>query len=164
MNATKILFIRPSKSSFIQKDLEILTKHFDVRVVDSDLTGKSLKGALITIYNMIKGILRVDITFSRFAGTHAFVAILLSKLFRKKSIVVVGGYEVAEVPEIGYGAMLNPRSARKVKFILENADRVLTVDDSLKKDAIKNVGVNGENIQTVPTGYDYKKFKPVGEK
>jgi glycosyltransferase involved in cell wall biosynthesis len=78
--------------------------------------------------------------------------------------VVVGGYEVAKVPEIGYGAMLNPKSARRVKYVLQNADTVLTVDDSLKMDAIKNVGVNGENIQTVPTGYDYEKFKPEGEK
>jgi glycosyltransferase involved in cell wall biosynthesis len=52
-----------------------------VKVVDSNLTGKSLKGALITIYKMIKGVLRTDIIFSWFAGTHAFVAILLSKLF-----------------------------------------------------------------------------------
>jgi len=28
----KILFVRPSKSSFIQKDLELLRKHFDVWV------------------------------------------------------------------------------------------------------------------------------------
>jgi len=160
----RILFIRSSKSSFIQKDLEILRKHFDVKIVDSDLTGKSLKGALVTIYNIIKGILRVDITFSWFAGTHAFVAVLLSKLFRKKSIVVVGGYEVAKVPEIGYGALLNPRSARKVKYVLENADKILTVDDSLKKDAIKNAKVNRGNIKTVPTGYDTRKFKMSGRK
>jgi glycosyltransferase involved in cell wall biosynthesis len=51
-----------------------------------------------------------------------------------------------------------------VKYVLENADRVLTVDDGLKRDAIKNLGVDGKNIQTVPTGYDYEKFKPEGEK
>jgi len=31
-----ILFVRTLKSSFIQKDLELLRKHFDVRVVDWD--------------------------------------------------------------------------------------------------------------------------------
>jgi len=50
---------------------------------------------------LFKGVLWADITFSWFADTHAFLAVLLSKLFRKKSIVVVGGYEVANVPEIG---------------------------------------------------------------
>jgi hypothetical protein len=30
----RILVVRPSKSSFIQRDLELLRKHFDVRVGD----------------------------------------------------------------------------------------------------------------------------------
>jgi len=41
----------------------------------------------------IKGVLWSDVTFSWFADVHAFVAVLLSKMFRRKSIVVVGGYE-----------------------------------------------------------------------
>ena len=103
-------------------------------------------------------------SFIWFAGGHAARVVFLSKLFRKKSIVVVGGYEVANVPEINYGLMLNPKSARRVKYVLENADLVLTVDESLKKDAINNARVNGKNILTVPTGYDYEKFEAKGEK
>jgi glycosyltransferase involved in cell wall biosynthesis len=160
----KILFVRSSKSSFIQKDLELLRKHFDVKVVDFVLSRRNLKGTLMTPFKIFKGVLWTDLTFSWFAGTHAFWTVRLSKIFRKKAIVVVGGFEVAKVPEIGYGALLNPRSARMVKYVLENADKVLTVDESLKNDAIKNVGVNGKNIQTVPTGYDYEKFKPKGKK
>jgi len=30
----RILFVRPLKSSFIQEDLKLLRKHFNVRVVD----------------------------------------------------------------------------------------------------------------------------------
>lgn len=39
---TKILLNRHSKSSFIQKDLELLRKHFDVRVVDFVLKRKKV--------------------------------------------------------------------------------------------------------------------------
>lgn len=161
----KILFIRTLKSSFIQKDLELLRKQFDVRVVDFVLSiRKKQKDTIKTMFDMFKGVIWADLTFSWFAGTHAFWAVILSKIFKKKSIVVVGGYEVAKVPEIGYGLMSNPKYAHRVKCILEKADRILTVDDSLKRDAIKNAGINGKNIQTVPTGYDYEKFKPKGEK
>ena len=160
-----ILFVRPSKSSFIQEDLKLLRKHFNVRVVDFVLSiRKKPKETLKTMFSMLTGVLWADITFSWFADTHAFWAVRLSKIFRKKSIAIVGGYEVAKVPEIGYGALLNPRSTRIVKYVLENADRVLTVDDSLKKDAIKNLGVDGKNIQTVPTGYDAEFWKPIGKK
>lgn len=159
----KILFVRTLKSSFIQMDLELLRKHFDVRVVDFVLS-RNFKSTLMTVFGMIIGILWADVTFSWFAYGHAFWAVLFSKILRKKSVVVVGGGEVANIPEIGYGMLSNPRSTRIVKFVLKNADRVLTVDESLKIEAIKNVGVNGKNIQTVPTGYDYEKFKPEGEK
>jgi len=152
----KIAFIHYGYSSFIKRDYVILSKHFDVTKV------KYKK--ISDIFKILIAVVRSDITFSWFAGGHAFVAVLLSKLFRKKSIVVVGGFEVAKVPEIGYGAMLNPKSARRVKYVLENADKVLTVDESLKKDAIKNLGVTGKNIQTVPTGYDVEFFKPVNKK
>jgi len=53
----KILFVRPSKSSFIQKDLELLKKHFDVRVVDFVLSRENLRGSLETAFGMIKSVL-----------------------------------------------------------------------------------------------------------
>jgi len=82
---------------------------------------------------VIRYILRTDLSFIWFAGGHAARVVFLSKRFRKKSIVVVGGYEVAKVPEINYGLMLNPKSDRRVKYVLENTDLVLTVDESSKK-------------------------------
>ena len=152
----KILFVCPYFSSFIQNDLDLLKKHFDVKI--EHYTG------LRSIPKILKGVLWSDITFSWFADTHAFWAVLLSKIFRKKSIVVVGGFEVANVPEINYGLMLSPISARRVKYVLENADKVLTVSDSLKMDAINNAGVNGKNIHTVHSGCDSNKWEFEGEK
>lgn len=152
----KILFVCPYFSSFIQQDLDLLKKHFDVRIGHYT--------SLMSIPKILKGVLWSDLTFSWFADTHAFWAVLLSKMFKKKSIVVVGGFEVAKVPEINYGLMRSPLSTRRVKYVLENADKILTVDDSLKADAIGNTGVNGKNILTVPTGYDSSKWKCDGKK
>lgn len=160
----KVLFVRWSHPTIVERDLELLKKHFDVKVVDFVLSRRNLKGSLATAFNMIKGALWADVTFTWVADSHARVAILLSKFFRKKSIVVAIGYEVANIPEIGYGATLNPKHTRVVRFVLRKADIVLTVDESLKEDAIRNVGVDGGNIQTIPTGYEYEIFIPKGEK
>ena len=164
-NNIKILFISalPIKA-FIANDFILLNKHFNVKVINYIINGHDILNSLKTIFNMIIGVLWADITFSWFADIHAFFAVRLSKIFKKKSIVVVGGYEVANVPEIGYGLMLDRKYAYVVRYVLENADQVLTVDEGLKKDAIENIGVTGANIQTVPTGYDYETFKPEGEK
>jgi glycosyltransferase involved in cell wall biosynthesis len=159
-----ILFVRMLKSSFINKDLELLRNHFNVNVVNFNFNKTNTNGTRLTQLKLLKGILWADVTFSWFADFHAYQAVRLSKLFHKKSLVVIGGYEVAKVPELEYGAALSPESFTRVKYILENADLVLTVDDSLKNDALENYAVHGENIKTLPTGYDSNFFRPHGNK
>ena len=152
----KILFVYTSLSSFVKADLVILQRHFDV----TPIQWRGRRDILRVIWH----ILRTDLSFVWFAGGHATRVVFFSKLFRKKSIVVVGGYEVANVPEIGYGLMISPKTARRVKYALENADKVLTVSDSLKMDAINNAEVDGKNILTVYSSYDSNKWKVKGEK
>ena len=158
----KILFVRPFKSSFVQTDLKLLTKHFDVKVVDFILTRKDIKMTFFTPIKMILGVLWADVIFSWFAGSHAFWAVRLSKILKKKSVVVVGGYEVAKVPEIEYGALLNLRSARIVKYILDNADKVLAVSDFNKKEILNNS--HSENVELLYNGVDCNKFVKASEK
>ena len=159
---TKILFVPSSESSFIQQDIVLLRRYFDVRVVDFMLSRKDLVGTFGTLLKVVAGVLWADLTFSWFAERHASWAVRLSKIFRKKTIVVVGGHEVAKVPEIGYGAMLNPKSTRIVKFILKNADKILAVSEFSKKEILKYTKPN--NVELVYNGVDCNKFKPEGEK
>lgn len=158
----KILFVKSITSSFIEKDIEIIRKHFDVRVVDFVLSRKNLKRTLKIAPNMIMGVIWADTTFSWFGDIHAAFAVLLSKIFRKKSIVVVGGYEVVKAPEIGYGAMLNPMSARVVKYVLDNAEKILAVSGFNKEEILKYT--NPKNVELVYNAVDCDKFKPQGEK
>ena len=58
------------------------------------------KRMLKFLIETLKGVLWSDLTFSWFADVHAFAAVLFSKIFRKKSIVVVDGYEVVKVQGI----------------------------------------------------------------
>ncbi len=163
-NRPRILFSSCDdlESSFIQNDLEFLRRHFDVKVVDSVFSIDRLKDTLGTMRNLIGGILWADVVFVWGAGFDAFWAVGLSRIFKKRSIVVVMGYEVAEVPEIGYGAMLNSISAYTVKFVLRNANRVLAVSKFSKEEILKYT--NSENVELVYNGVDCDKFKPKGEK
>lgn len=146
-----------SFSSFVRQDYEILSNHFDVRRVRYS----SLKD----VVSILEAVLRSDVTFSWFAGGHAFLAVLFSKIFGKKSVVVVGGYDVAYVPQMDYGLFTEGWHKKAMtKFALRHADRVLVVDPSLKDDAKRNAGISGENIEYLPTGYDHLKFKSCGEK
>jgi len=150
----------PAGDIFLERDVKLLRKYFEVKTAPAINRRKPLRDIL----KVFKGVVWANVTFSQFADSHAFFAVLFSKLLRKKSIVVVGGYEVAKVPEIGYGAMLNPVFRQVVKFILKYADKVLATSESLKDDAIINAGVSGKNITTVLECYDAEKWKPYMEK
>lgn len=152
----RIFLVYPYFSKFIEKDLFLLKKHFEVRQV-------YYKGVR-SIPRMIFGIKWADLTYSWFADIHAFFAVLISKIFQKKTIVIVGGYEVANVPELNYGLLVSPFRARFVKFIFNRSDQIFPVESNLKKEAIERLGIKGENVKTLPTGYDSTKFKPDGEK
>lgn len=145
----KILFICPHVSTFILKDLEILKKYFCIKT----LHYKGKKDLPMLIW----GILTTDLNFSWFALGYATAAVFFSKLFRKKSVVVAGGWDVVNMPEIGYGAMQSPKRRRKTKFTLKYADKVLAVSESIKKNVLQ--WAPSSNVETVYHGFDHSKCK-----
>lgn len=153
----KICFVGSLSHTFVKRDYEILKKHFDVDVVEPPKT----KFGWIKYISFIKRkVKNSDITFCWFAGWHSAPAIYYSRKYKKKSIVVVGGYDAAYVPEINYGAFTNIKERIPAKYVLKNVDKSLVVDASLKQDIIKNAGVKGDNIEYLPTGYDPGYWKP----
>ncbi len=157
----RVLFILPwSSQSFMEHDEIILKKHFNVvTLTKSDDKSFNLKILKILLKR------EADILYFWFAHYRFAPAIFLTKLFRKTSIVITGGFDVAYVPEINYG-QFNYSWYKKIlaKFVLKNANKILVVDPSLKEDAIKNAKISGKNIDYLPTGYDPKYWKPKGKK
>ncbi len=157
----KICFIGNISISFQKNDYKILNKHFKVELIQPP---KKKIEWLKYPFIVAKKIIKCDIVFCWFAGWHSLFPVLISKLFRKKSIVIVGGYDAAYVPEINYGAFTNLKERLPAKYVLKNVDKTLVVDPSLTNDIIKNAGINGENIDYLPTGYDPNYWEPKGKK
>lgn len=151
----KVLFIYSSLFSFVKRDLEILQIHFDVKPVQWHGKRDILKIAL--------DVLKSDLTFSWFASDCAAVAVFFSNLFRKKSIVVAGGYDVAYVPEINYGRFTGSWASKTLtKFALKHADMVLPVSNFTKNELLERA--KPKQLKLVYNGVDIEKFKPYGKK
>jgi len=161
--AKKKILALPEGDIFLKRDVEILKNHFDIRTAPT-FNRKKPVSSIPSILKILKGTLWADLTFSHFADTHAFLAVLFSKIFRKKSIVIVGGYEVARVPEIEYGAMLNPIYAWVVRFVLNHADKLFAVSEFNKKEILKYT--RNKNVKVVYGSniIDCDKFSPSGQK
>lgn len=151
----KVAFVYYSFSSFVKNDYEIVSKHFDVIKVNYR--------RIWDVYKIMMAVMRSDVSFTWFAGGHAFVAVLFSKIFRKKSIVIAGGGDVACVPEIDYGGMRrNKRSGYFAKLVLKHADIVLAVSEFTKREVLECA--KPKNLMVVYNGVDIEKFNPNGEK
>jgi len=135
----KILFTYSKMSGFVKNDIDILRSIHEIKIVQ-------IKPSIKPFIEIIKGALWADCTYSWFGNIAALHCVIWSKLFLKKSIVVIGGYEVANVPEIGYGAMLKNRGSQEVKFILNHADSIICVSDYNKNECQKYTDRNLELV------------------
>ena len=159
----KVLFVHPGMSPFIQKDLDNLRKHFSVRTVDFGFQGGGPMKLVRSAWAMISGAMWADVSFLWFADIHALLAVRLSRLFGKKSIVIVGGYEVAKVPEIGYGSLLWPTGSRIVERVLRDSSKVLAVSEFSRKE-ILNCCSKAENVQVIHSNVECPGTEPATKK
>jgi glycosyltransferase involved in cell wall biosynthesis len=146
------LFTATFSTPFIQTDIAILKKSCDVTVV--------LRSGILALLHFLVLIPRHSQTFTWFASTYSAAVVFLAALFKKRSVVVLGGVDVAKIPELRYGIWNSWWRSILVRYTLRHADHVLAVDESLKSDAIALVPYDGGNISVLPTGYDDTVWKP----
>jgi len=148
----KILFTATFSTSFIQEDLKILSAHYSVT--------KVISSGIKTFFTYIAAIRKNDLTFSWFASVYSSILIFFTKVFGKKSILILGGVDVAKIPELNYGIWNSWWKSIIVRYGIKNADVVLAVDPSIKKDAEILAQYNGDNIFVLPTGHNSSFWQP----
>ena len=152
----KILFTSTQLTSFISQDLDLLRKHHTVDHVTTR--------GIFAPFTILRHISGVHTTFTWFASVYSCAVVFLARRKKKRSILVIGGVDVARVPEMRYGIWLSPWKRPLVGYALRNASRVLAVDESLKEKAIRQARYSGTNIVCIPTGYDASRWHPQGQK
>ncbi|HEY7587659.1 MAG TPA: glycosyltransferase [Thermoplasmata archaeon] len=100
---------------------------------------------------------------SWFAGDHAAVASWLAHRRGMPSILVAGGADVANMPEIGYGAMAGTFKQRlSTRWSLRLADLILPFSESVSREilAIRRP----RRMVVLPLGVDTDRFTPATTK
>lgn len=151
-----ILFTATFSTPFIRADADFLSSRYTVTTV--------VRSGIAAVLRYASLLPRCDITFTWFASTYSAFLVLGARLLRKKSVIVLGGVDVAHMPQWKYGIWNSPWRARLVRYALRRADAVLAVAPALKEDAIRLAGYDGRNIEVVPTGFDPGAWTPGPEK
>ena len=133
----KILFIYNTKVSWTQNDINLLSNHFIVK----DIYIKSLTSTLISANPFL--ILKYDAVVFWFASLSYFPVFLISWILKKKIIIFAGGYDVAKVPDIRYGAFFLDSWLKKLirGFMFKAADKICSVSISNQNEAIENAKI-----------------------
>lgn len=152
MRRKKILFTSSLTSTFIQEDIRLLQKHYEVTPLNTIGPG--------AFFKILTRVRSHDVTFTWFASVYAFLTVLLGRIFGKNAIVVAGGADAAKLPEIPYGIWVSPWKTPLVRYAVRHAWRVLAVDPSLQSGLARLAGYDAKNIVYVPTGYDPEQWKP----
>ena len=157
---TRVLFVYSVLSSFIRTDLETLERNFNVKKMEIETFFVPRKSKnLFVFFKLVKGILWADVTYTWFADVNAFFIVLFCIFLRKKSIIVVGGYDVIYIPEIDYGTLKSLKNRLRVKFVLEHATKILPFSYYANERVISIT--KKANIWVIPLSCDVEKFKPI---
>jgi glycosyltransferase involved in cell wall biosynthesis len=94
-----VLFVHNCPTEFVKIDHELLSQRFDVREV-SCRPGLAL---IPTSVSLASAVAWSDVVVCWFASWHAVEPALFAQLFRRRFILIAGGYDTANLPEINYG-------------------------------------------------------------
>lgn len=147
-----ILFIGDLTKTFIKNDYQILKNNYNVTHFSS--LNSSILYYISRVFFLTT---KNDIIFCWFANWDSFFAVLFAKILKKKSIVVIGGYDCAYEPEINYGAFTNLKEIIPSYFVLKNASLLLAVSKFTKKKILERVKTK-KDIKVVYNGIDQSKF------
>ncbi len=118
----RILFVHNAPRRFVTDDLKLLSERYQV-------TEWFQRDRRINLPALVKAVANSDLIYCWFASWHSLLPVLLAKARRKPSIVVTGGYDVASVPEAGYGSQRGGTRKRISQITLNNATRLLAFSE-----------------------------------
>ena len=115
----RILYVHSRKASFVAIDRELLSEQHE-------LTDLFQPGRWPNPVEVIRGVLATDLVFGWFASWHTFFPITLAWLLRKPSVLIIGGFDTANMPDIGYGHQQGGLRRHASRWIMRRATRLIT--------------------------------------
>jgi glycosyltransferase involved in cell wall biosynthesis len=129
----KIIYVKNGDSSFMRIDEKILTRNFNTCVLSLKIIGR-----YAYFFQLLKLILTLafrlpamSMAFTRFADWHAAIMAFFCRLYGKKLILVVGGYDAYWLPEFKYGVYDRKTRGSWAKYALRTARMILPNNPSL---------------------------------
>ena len=119
----RLLYVYGRRSRFTDIDRDILAREHEL----TELGGRTLRALPATLNH--------DAVVCWFAGWHGLLPVTVAWLLRKPIVVITGGYDVANVPEAGYGMQRGGVAKLASRWILGRATRLMANSEAGGREA-----------------------------
>ncbi len=138
----------PSQASFILRDIKILQSKYHVAARKiRHWNPFRLAGDLWSVF-------RSRVIIFWFASFYIIPTFLAAVVLGKKTVVIVGGYEAANLPDPGYGQARFTIRKRVLRLILLASDLILAVSRSSQKEIVCNLNIPQERVKLLYHGFE----------
>ena len=151
----RILYVHSRKASFIAIDRQILTEEYEVE-------DWYQPGRVPNLFELVPAVMRADLVFGWFASWHTFFPVTLAWLLRKPSVQIVGGFDTANMPDIGYGYQQGGVRRWASRWIMKRASRLITNSNYSRSEIAANTPIPPERVTVVHHGVP-DPFGPLNE-
>ncbi|MGH2848505.1 MAG: glycosyltransferase, partial [Thermoleophilaceae bacterium] len=141
----RLLFVHSRKASFVAMDRAILAGRFEI----DDLYQP---GRIPSLPRVVRGVMRADLVFGWFASWHTFLPITLAWLLRKPSVLVIGGFDTAAMPDIGYGHQRGGLRRHASRWIFRRATRLVTHSRYSLEEIERNTPISPSRVTVLHLG------------
>ena len=141
----RVLFAYTHLNTFTRIDLEALRERFEVEEYRQP-------GPLPRVGELIRKLRRCDVVLGWFASWHTLAALNLARPMGKPTVLIIGGFDTASVPEIGYGNQQDPVRRWRARLTIARAGRLVTNSDYLQGEIERNLGIPPERVKVVHHG------------
>ena len=142
----RIFFLHSGNEQFVKIDRDLLS---DSNIVLEYHASRKFPFGVIQYW---RGIKESDILFCWFASWNSFWALLISKLFQKPSILVIGGYDIANLPAAKYGLQRGGIGKWISRLAMKLATSLFTNSYYSQGEAEKNAGLPPGRVHVIYHG------------
>jgi glycosyltransferase involved in cell wall biosynthesis len=141
----RVLYVHSRRNTFTAIDREALSERYEV----VNYFQPRLRVRPVELFRKLR---RADVVFGWFASWHTFAALTLARLMRKPSVLVIGGFDVANMPEIGYGAQRGGPRRWMTRWTIKMASRLITNSRYSLREIEQNLGLGPDRVKLVYHG------------
>ena len=140
-----VLYVTSQDNPFIRIDREALAERFEVVDYMQD-------GPLPRVRELWAKVRGCDVVFGWFAHWHTMAALAVAGRLGKPSVLVTGGFDTANLPEIGYGSQRGGPRRAIARWTARRATEIVTNSDYLVGEIEANLQIPPERVRVVHHG------------